>query len=1123
MDLIELLKDSNNDEQKCDDLLKRCFNSSESDLDEFINNLSRSFDIHLPTLQNFISHLCNKYLQVTPNANLRWNIFLAKFMSSLITIVIMDNLHNSDLFDFCEFLHKSIELLWWASNKKNNNNKLNLAFQTINLMFSKIMDADGVLEVLVSEVYGRRCLKRILFDFNMINQIERIELLKAVDIVAALVEKCPEHKNDLSLSEGFYVYKACTALLETLGNHQGVQADFHKNLKSLSIKDDLTLLRMKLPQKLSDLPHFLLTLEQRKIDSFSDLMGFLPCTNCHKQALNYMYPKKYFLEEESATLECFRLPFEFNDDDKLGPWDILLSEDTIKDLQQLESTPEVIRAVMKKLGHISSGEWDKYKLRCTVRTDNIPVYEVAFLDNNLKILWQIDYGFSIRNNSYMQLVKIWAVTANKERIDKILKNLSIAHISKQSNWCVAGQMGKNNTILPMILGDEEPIKPSEDRFYSLYNSKTDDELLEVHKMLVINKFIPLSTNLYKSLVLGGFNFTFQVSKKEHEIINCPTSAIIIGRSGTGKTTCIVFRQIASYLNSRLNKIPSDDKIFHRRQIFITMSPNLRHRVKEYFDNIRESAILAGTKMSKAQFREYRRKKEEENANDQYMHEEENEKRELKGIPDSFNHLQLTDKYFPLFITFEKFSKMLQETYGISNRDIIKQKKYDADNIDSYDKEKYEPNISPSFINTEDKNFVNYTRFRKKYWPSLNDHCSQNFDCGLVYSEFSIIKGSNPEVDYLSREDYRTVSIKKFPVFCYNRDQIYDLFLLYEKMKARNGDYDSMDRTLAILHCAKKKTLGGLHIHEVYIDECQDNHIVDIALILKVFDRASSIFLAGDIAQCIARGSSFRFQDLRALMYQWELTRAPANHRSVLKPKQFELNVNYRSHNGILQLAASVVDLIRKFFPNSIDHLLPERSEVGGPRPIIFDGFQDFVDSKKNGQNERQKRSSFIEFGAEQVILVREEDQKKSIKSGLGLVMTVFEAKGMEFDDVLLYNFFTDSLACQKWRVILSALNENSEGVPAFSHEKHYILSSELKHLYVAITRARQHIWICEENTEYIMPIRMYWEHLGLIEVSHETTLSSLAKKSDSHEWNRQGRKFFEQRQYEQVKSLGMNI
>ena len=140
--------------------------------------------------------------------------------------------------------------------------------------------------------------------------------------------------------------------------------------------------------------------------------------------------------------------------------------------------------------------------------------------------------------------------------------------------------------------------------------------------------------------------------------------------------------------------------------------------------------------------------------------------------------------------------------------------------------------------------------------------------------------------------------------------------------------------MAILRCAKTKALGGPHIHEVYIDECQDNQIVDLALILKVFDHADSYFFAGDVAQCIAQGSSFRFQgmyiiliyifnnlyfnnfniDLRALIYRWELTRIQFNHNQRnKKSNQFNLNINYRCHNGILQLAASVVDLVTDFF------------------------------------------------------------------------------------------------------------------------------------------------------------------------------------------------------------------
>ena len=151
------------------------------------------------------------------------------------------------------------------------------------------------------------------------------------------------------------------------------------------------------------------------------------------------------------------------------------------------------------------------------------------------------------------------------------------------------------------------------------------------------------------------------------------------------------------------------------------------------------------------------------------------------------------------------------------------------------------------------------------------------------------------------------------------------------------------------------------------------------------------------------------------MYNWERNRSRNNRnsRNIIEPKEFELNVNYRSHNGILQIASSVVNLIRTFFPDSIDHLQPERSEVGGPRPIFFKGFRaetflfDVFSVDK-------KMADSIEFGAEQVIIVRDDEAKKRV-GNVGIVMTVFEAKGMEFNDVLLYNFFTDSPARQKVR------------------------------------------------------------------------------------------------------------
>jgi len=52
----------------------------------------------------------------------------------------------------------------------------------------------------------------------------------------------------------------------------------------------------------------------------------------------------------------------------------------------------------------------------------------------------------------------------------------------------------------------------------------------------------------------------------------------------------------------------------------------------------------------------------------------------------------------------------------------------------------------------------------------------------------------------------------------------------------------------------------------------------------------------------------------------------------------------------------------------------------------------------------------IEFGCNQVIIVRDQEAKEKLPAVLkhALCLTVYEAKGLEFDQVILYNFFSDS-------------------------------------------------------------------------------------------------------------------
>lgn len=53
---------------------------------------------------------------------------------------------------------------------------------------------------------------------------------------------------------------------------------------------------------------------------------------------------------------------------------------------------------------------------------------------------------------------------------------------------------------------------------------------------------------------------------------------------------------------------------------------------------------------------------------------------------------------------------------------------------------------------------------------------------------------------------------------------------------------------------------------------------------------------------------------------------------------FELVTNYRSHNGIVGCAHSVVALIMEFWPHAIDKLAEEKGIVDGLKPVFFSGW-----------------------------------------------------------------------------------------------------------------------------------------------------------------------------------------
>ncbi|KAH9016162.1 hypothetical protein EDB85DRAFT_767953 [Lactarius pseudohatsudake] len=135
-------------------------------------------------------------------------------------------------------------------------------------------------------------------------------------------------------------------------------------------------------------------------------------------------------------------------------------------------------------------------------------------------------------------------------------------------------------------------------------------------------------------------------------------------------------------------------------------------------------------------------------------------------------------------------------------------------------------------------------------------------------------------------------------------------------------------------------------------------------------------------------------------------------------------------------------------------------------------------------------------------------------------MTLYESKGLEFNDVLLYNFFEDSTVdVSQWRVVLNAVDRaQREKIPAptFDESRHAGVCSELKFLYVAITRARKNLWIVDLS-ETAEPMRIYWSSDDLVQnCTPGTVVPQLAVSSSEEEWAKMARTLFSHKRYFQA-------
>ncbi|CAL5418412.1 unnamed protein product [Camellia sinensis] len=502
---------------------------------------------------------------------------------------------------------------------------------------------------------------------------------------------------------------------------------------------------------------------------------------------------------------------------------------------------------------------------------------------------------------------------------------------------------------------------------------------KVSESLLLMKFYLLSIGAVSHLLSGcngkELSLPFELTNQEKEIIHFNRSTFILGRSGTGKTTVLTMKL---FQNEQLYHLASEG--YHQVQSNLSTDDSWRHQEdssetnqiqeakRDILHQIFLKSFVCGNKSSAK-------------SSSVRMDDDNADALQFADIPDSF--VDILPESYPLIITFSKFLMMLDGTVGTSYFERF----HDARQLAHGKSGNARSLAFQIFIRTKE---VTFKRFSSSYWSHFNILLTKKLVPIIVFTEImSVIKGGLIAGEVcdgkLSRQDYVSLSecCVGSSISRQKREMMYDIFLAYEKKKAVNGEFDFADLVIDLHYRLRNERYAGDEIRFVFVDEVQDLSMKQIAL----FKYVCRNFSEGYTVSVLCGVLGLKRDETDGRKGKGQIS------------DMFYLTHNFRTHDGVLKLAQCVIDLLYYFFPQSIDVLTPESSLIYGEAPSII--------VPNHNENAiltifQNSGKDFAGFGAEQVVLVRDDSSRREISDYIGkqgLVLTIMACKGLEFQDM----------------------------------------------------------------------------------------------------------------------------
>jgi hypothetical protein len=366
----------------------------------------------------------------------------------------------------------------------------------------------------------------------------------------------------------------------------------------------------------------------------------------------------------------------------------------------------------------------------------------------------------------------------------------------------------------------------------------------------------------------------------------------------------------------------------------------------------------------------------------------------------------------------------------------------------------------------------------------------------VYEEFKgVLTGSPLHTAFLSKEEYLSLGIKQSIFPANMREQVYTLFTKYLQWMKENKYYDSNMLSFEYLQLVKPR------YDYVMIDEVQDITGIQLKCIMQSLNNKAHFILTGDSNQ-IVHPNFFSWSKIKTYLYQ---------HGTDNKQVRI-LQTNYRNSPQVVQLSNTLLKIKNLRF-GSIDkesnYLINTISSQKGEVLLMQDD-----DKVKAELNHRTQNSTHY------AVIVSDnhlkDEARKHFKTPL--IFSVQEAKGLEYENVILLNFISANPV--EFKEIINGVNakdlqEDSlqYARPADKSDKDAeIYKFYINSFYVAITRSVKNIYLFEKQVNHAA-----LELLSLKEMTKPLQVAE--QKSDKHEWLEEARRLEEQGKHEQAEQI----